>query len=95
MEDVVYADAMPAERRRAPQARTAKEIDSSARLSQMSAQLLRKDSIEPPGSADGRGAVVLARCAERNLSGKAWDGHPTTPEFDYPGQVMPQENKFR
>jgi hypothetical protein len=41
MEEIRHADAAPAERRRAPQARTAEEIDPSARLSQMSAQLLR------------------------------------------------------
>jgi len=41
MEEVRHADAVPAERCGAAQARTAEEIDPSARLSQMSAQLLR------------------------------------------------------
>jgi hypothetical protein len=71
MEEIGYADAEPAEWRRTPQARTAEEIDPSARLPQMSAQLLRKGRTEPPRSADDCGAVVLARCVERSVRGKA------------------------
>jgi hypothetical protein len=41
MEDVRHADAVPTERCGASQARTTKEIDASARLSEVSAQLLR------------------------------------------------------
>jgi hypothetical protein len=52
MEEVRHADPAPAERRRTPQARTAKEIDSSARLAQTSAQLLRKDSIHLTGGGE-------------------------------------------
>jgi hypothetical protein len=66
MEDVRYADAAPAERRRAPQARTTEEVNPSARLSQMPAQLLRKDRIEPPSDAERCRAVVLARRVERS-----------------------------
>src|SRR6516164_9535755 len=75
MEEVWHADAVPAERRRAPQTRTAKEINSSARLSQMSAQLLSKYRTEPPRSAHSCSAVVLARGVERRLCGKSWYGH--------------------
>jgi hypothetical protein len=74
-----HADAAPAERCRAVQARTAEEIDAPGRLSQMPAQLLRKNSIDPPGGAEGRSAVVLACGIERSLRGKAWYRHPTTP----------------
>jgi hypothetical protein len=64
MEEVRHADAAPAERRRAPQARTAKEIDSSARLSKMPAQLLREDSIHLTRRANYGKAVMLARSVE-------------------------------
>jgi len=64
MEEIRHADAVSAERRRAPQAGTAKEIDSTARLSHMSAQLLRQDRIEPFRSADTCRVVVLARRVE-------------------------------
>jgi hypothetical protein len=82
MEKVRHADADPAKRRRAPQARTAEEIDSSAGLSQMSAQL-RKNGIEPPSNTDHRSTIVLARRVKRRLCGKAWYGHPTAPTFDF------------
>jgi hypothetical protein len=75
MVEAGHADAAPAERRRAVQARTAEEIDASARLSQMSAQLLRNDRIEPPRSADGCRVVLLPRGVERGLRSKAWCGH--------------------
>jgi hypothetical protein len=91
MEEVRHADATLAESRRAPQARTTKEIDSSARLSQMSAQLLCKNRIGPPRSADGSRAVVLARRIERICSGKAWCGHTTTPDSTFPGEAMLRE----
>ena len=94
MEEVRHADAAPAERGRAPQAPTAKEIDSSARLSQMSAQLLCKDRIEPLRSAIGCKAVVLARRVERSCRGKAWYGHMATPVFNFSGEVIPRENNF-
>jgi hypothetical protein len=94
MEEVRHADAVAAERRRAPQARTAKEIDSSARLSEMSAQLLRNDRIEPPCGVEGCRAVVLVCLVERSLRGKAWCGHPNTPEFDFPGKIMTLESNF-
>ncbi len=42
-------------------------------------QLLRKDGIEPSRSADGCGAVILARGVERRLRSRAWCGHPITP----------------
>jgi hypothetical protein len=77
MEELLHADTMPAERRCAPQAGAAEKIDSSARLSQMSAQLLRKDRIGPPRNANGCRAVVLARRGERSFRGKAWYGHFT------------------
>ena len=64
---------------RAPQPRTAKEIDSSARLPQMSAQLLCKDRVKHPGSALGRRAVALARRVERGFCGKSWDTHVRSP----------------
>jgi hypothetical protein len=64
MVDARHADAVPAERRRAPQARTAEEIDASARLSQMPAQLLRNDRIELPRGANGGKAVTLAGSVE-------------------------------
>ena len=48
----------------------------------MSAQLLRKDGIEPPG-AECRGAVVLARRVERSLRGEAWHAHVITPVFTF------------
>ena len=87
MVDARHADAPPAERRRAVQARTAKEIDASARLSEMSAELLCKDRIGPSRSADGCRAVVLARGVERSLRGQAWYGHPTTPDFVAPREL--------
>jgi len=87
MVEVRHADADPAERRRAVQARTAKEIDASARLSEMSAELLCKDRIGPSRSADGCRAVVLARGVERSLRGQAWYGHPTTPDFVAPREL--------
>jgi len=87
MVEVRHADADPAERRRAVQARTAKEIDASARLSEMSAELLRKNSIRPPRASDGCRAVVLACGIERSLRGKAWCGHPTTPDFVAPSEL--------
>ena len=77
MEDVRHADAVSTERRGAMQSRTTEEVDASARLSQMPAQLLRKDRIEPPGGAEGRSAVVLARGVKCSLGGKAWCGHFT------------------
>jgi hypothetical protein len=75
MKEARHADAAPAERRRAPQARTAKEIDISARLSQMPAQLLRYYRGRAPRARDGCRAVVLARRVERSVPGKAWCGH--------------------
>jgi hypothetical protein len=83
MVEVRHADAEPAERRCAPQARTAKEIDPSAGLSQMSAQLLRHDRIKPLRSAGDCRAVVLIRRVEGGLGGEVWCGHLTTPEFDF------------
>jgi hypothetical protein len=77
MQEVRHADPGPAERRRTPQARTAKEIDSSARLAQTSAQLLRKDSIHLTGGANCRKAVTLARSVERSIRGKGRYGHLT------------------
>jgi hypothetical protein len=87
MVEVRHADADPAERRGAPQASTAEQIDSAARLPQMSAQLLRKDSIEPPGAESCR-AVVLARRIERSLRGEAWRAHFITPLFTFRGEVI-------
>ena len=85
MEEIRHADAAPAERRRAPQARTAKEIDSSARLSQMSAQLLREDRVEPLGASDGCRAVVLARGIERSSRREAWCTHIMNLPLQLPG----------
>ena len=82
MVDARHADAVPAERRRAAQAPIAKEIDASARLSKMSAELLRKDRIGPSRSADG--AVVLARGVDHSLRGKAWCGHWAPPDLYFP-----------
>ena len=82
--EVRHADSVPAQRRRAPQARTAEEIDAAARLSQMSAQLLRNDRIEPPDGAEGCRAVLMARGVERSLRSKAWCGHWAPPDLYSP-----------
>ena len=94
MVEAGHADAAPAERRCALQARTAEEIDPSAGLSQMSAQLLRDDRTQPLCSGSGRTAVALVRRIERSFRGKAWCDHPTTPVFNFSRRGHTPENNF-
>ena len=77
--DPRHADSVRAERRRAVQARTAEEIDASARLSQMPAQLLRENGIRLSCASYGCRAVVLARGVERCFSSEARCAHLTLP----------------